>query len=65
MFLTEQKLNISDTMIVLPEMKTVEVQVGDSFTTDWESIQYSEQKKGTIREKPSGSGNTSQVTARR
>ena len=46
LFLTEQKLNISDTMIVLPEMKTVEVQVGDSFTTDWESIQYSEQKKG-------------------
>ena len=36
LFLTEQKLNISDTMIVLPEMKTVEVQVGDSFTTDWE-----------------------------
>ena len=30
---------------MLPEMKTVEVQVGDSFTTDWESIQYSEQKK--------------------
>lgn len=46
LFLSEQKLNISDTMIVLPEMKTVEVQVGDSFTTDWESIQYSEQKKG-------------------
>ena len=46
LFLTEQKLNISATMIVLPEMKTVEVQVGDSFTTDWESIQYSEQKKG-------------------
>ena len=65
LFLTEQKLNISDTMIVLPEMKTVEVQVGDSFTTDWESIQYSEQKKGDDPGETSGSGNTSQVTARR
>ena len=31
LFLSEQKLNISDTMIVLPEMKTVEVQVGGQF----------------------------------
>ena len=41
-----QKQKLSDTMIVLPELKTMEVQVGDGFTTDWESIQYSEQKRG-------------------
>lgn len=46
LFGAKQNLKISDTMIVLPEMKPVEVQVGDSFTTDWESIQYSGQKKG-------------------
>lgn len=42
----EQKLEAGDTMVVLPEIGKLEVQVGDSFMTDWESIQYSEQKKG-------------------
>ena len=65
LFLSEQKLNISDTMIVLPEMKTVEVQVGDSLRPTGKAYNIPNRKKGTIREKPSGSGNTSQVTARR